>query len=119
PEDDHAGGRIPIGLVQALDERRFQLRADGVELVRPVERDDADAAVDGIRDELRGQGEILPDGIISGIRLLQPADEHSSRAAIAAISRTPSPPTGCSSTPEASSGTRTVANGSWGGAVSS
>src|SRR4029453_16969286 len=97
-QHDHTGGRVPIGLVQALDERRFQLVADGIEFFRTVERDDADTAVDGIRDEVRGHGALLPDGIISEIRFRPPAYVYSTRSAIAAISMTPSPPTGRSST---------------------
>jgi hypothetical protein len=40
----------------ALDERALEIAADRVQLVAAVERDDADAAVDGIGHEGRGHG---------------------------------------------------------------
>ena len=58
-EHDHPRRRVAVGLVEALDERALQIGADGVELVGPVERDDADAAVDGVGHELRGHGNLL------------------------------------------------------------
>src|SRR5262249_24771331 len=122
-EDDHAGGRVAVGLVEALHERLLELRADRVELVGSIQGDDADAAVRGVGDERRSHGGAPQQsdgiGITSAIRFLPETCTYSTRSAMAATSATPSPPTGRSSTPRLSSGTRTRPNGSKGRAVSS
>src|SRR5262249_15173409 len=50
-QDDDARARVTVGFVKALDEQAPELGRDGVELLRPVERHDADAAVDGVGHE--------------------------------------------------------------------
>jgi hypothetical protein len=41
----HMGRRIVVGLAERVDQFVLELLADGVELVGPVERDDADFVV--------------------------------------------------------------------------
>src|SRR5262249_59172748 len=55
-EHHDAGRGVAVGLAEALDELVLQVEADGVELVGPVERDDADVAVDGVAHERGGHG---------------------------------------------------------------
>src|SRR5262249_10692016 len=50
-QHDHARGRIAIGLVEAVDQQLLQPGADGVQLVGPIQRDNADAAVGGVGDD--------------------------------------------------------------------
>jgi len=65
-EHDHARRPIPVGLVETLDEHAFHVGIDGIELLGPVERDDADPAVDGVGDEWRGHETLLVAGMSAG-----------------------------------------------------
>ena len=50
PQHDHAGGGILVGALELARERKPHVHAECVELLGPVERDDADLAVSGIEN---------------------------------------------------------------------
>src|SRR5882757_1397860 len=56
PQHDHAGGGILVGALELARERKPHVHAERIELLGPIERDDADFAVGGIENGFSGHG---------------------------------------------------------------